>query len=94
MIIDNPLNEPLALSGPFTLEISRLACAPQSSGHGCGHYHGFWPFLRMMGMGKTLSGFSSEFMGSIRSAVQKRQPAQSQVLISGCADYSAYAHVW
>ena len=94
MTIDNPLNEPLALSGPFTLEISRLACATQANGHGCAYHHGFWPFLRMMGMGKTLSGFSSEFIASIRSAVDKRQPAQSQVLISGCADYSAYAHVW
>jgi SAM-dependent methyltransferase len=94
LIIDNPLNEPLALSGSFTLEISKLACAPQASGHGCAPYHGFWPFLRMMGMGKTLSGFSGEFSAAIRSAVQIRQPAQSQVLISGCADYSAYAHVW
>ena len=94
MTIDNPLNEPLALSGPFTLELSRLACATQTGGYSCAHYHGFWPFLRMIGLGKTLSGFSEEFIASIRSAVQKRQPAQSQVLISGCADYSAYAHVW
>ncbi len=94
MTFDNPLNEPLALSAPFTLELSRLACAPQSCGHGCAHYHGFWPFLRLMGMGKTMSGFSAEFIASIRAATQKRQPAQSQILISGCADYSAYAHVW
>lgn len=56
---------------------------------GCGWYHGLWPYLRLIGMGKTLSGQTQWFVDQIRS---HRGKASLSVLISGCADYSAFAH--
>lgn len=56
----------------------------------CGWYHGFWQYLRLMGMGKTLSGQSDWFLEKIRECDGPRPPS---ILISGCADYSAFAHV-
>jgi SAM-dependent methyltransferase len=56
----------------------------------CAWYHGFWQYLRLIGLGKTLSGQSSWFIDQIRAV--RHQPDLS-ILIMGCADYSAFAHV-
>lgn len=89
-----PLQEPLALSAPWALEMASLGCQPVGHAHACQPYHGFWQYLRLMGMGKTLSGFSEAFLHTLRADMAARPHRPTQVLISGCADCSAFAHVW
>ncbi|HRO35531.1 class I SAM-dependent methyltransferase [Thauera sp.] len=91
--VANPLAEPLIESAPFALEISHLACRGGPGESSCAPYHGFWQYLRLLGLGKTMSGFSAEFATAIRDAARAHAGASFRVLISGCADYSAYAHV-
>jgi SAM-dependent methyltransferase len=88
-----PLAEPVLESAPFALEISRFACRCGAQGDSCQPYHGFWQYLRLLGLGKTMSGFSAEFVAAIRQAAQTHRGPSFRILISGCADYSAYAHV-
>lgn len=68
-------------------------CPEPNQQTSCCHYHGFWQYLRLLGLGKTLSGFSQEFTNAIRQACHSHSAQPLRILISGCADYSAYAHV-
>jgi SAM-dependent methyltransferase len=86
--------EPLELSAPFALEMAHLGCHPVGHPHVCQPYHGFWQYLRLLGMGKTLSGFSADFLQTLHAHLCGHRDRPAQVLISGCADYSAFAHVW
>lgn len=86
-----PVPEPLDESAPLARELAGVTC------RGCGDYHGFWPYMRLMGMGKTLSGQSLLYRRALREEAWRhprngQQPVVS-VLVSGCADYSALAHV-
>lgn len=86
-----PGEEPLMQSARLAYRLSRLCCASP----GCQSYHGFWQYMRLMGLGKTLSGQSEAFKAALitrleRFAGSRRPP---RILISGCADYSALAHV-
>ena len=65
------------------------ACA-QDHCADCAWYHGTWQYLRLLGLGKTLSGQSDWFIAQIRAA---RDTPSLSILILGCADYSAFAHV-
>jgi SAM-dependent methyltransferase len=87
--------EPLAESAPFARQLALAACAQDEHGDGCAPYHGFWQYLRLMGLGKTMSGMSAAFVHGIREVAQARagDGHAARVLISGCADYSAFAHV-
>lgn len=88
--------EPLAESAPFARQLALAACVQDEHGGGCGPYHGFWQYMRLMGLGKTMSGLSAAFVQGIRETVRAAAGAghvPPQVLISGCADYSAFAHV-
>lgn len=83
--------EPLLDSASLAMALAHRHCPPR-----CRAYHGFWQHLRLMKLGKTLSGLSEAFQCEIERAariwpVDPGMPAR--VLISGCADYSAYAHV-
>lgn len=78
------LDEPLAQSVPLARQLAAQHCLD------CGAYHGFWQHMRLMGLGKTLSGQSAHFLRAI-AAFRGTEPLR--VLISGCADYSALAHV-
>lgn len=92
----NSPDEPLALSAAFTRELASALCRCDASGAGCEAYHGLWPYLRLMGIGKTMSGLSSDFLaalGTARAAWAGAPSTPRAVLISGCADYSALAHV-
>jgi SAM-dependent methyltransferase len=84
------IDEPLLDSASLARALAHRHCPPR-----CRAYHGFWQHLRLMKLGKTLSGLSEAFSSAIaREAtswpVNGNPP---KVLISGCADYSAYAHV-
>lgn len=92
----NSPDEPLALSAAFTRELASALCRGGALGAGCEAYHGLWPYLRLMGIGKTMSGLSSDFLAALDAARAAWAVAPSTpraVLISGCADYSALAHV-
>lgn len=78
----------------MALEMARRSCVPAGHPNACAHYHGFWQFLRLLGMGKTMSGFTPEFVAAVRTEALARPDRPIRVLISGCADYSAFAHVW
>lgn len=86
--------EPLEVSAPMALALADSGCRPTGHAHACAPYHGLWQYLRLLGMGKTLSGFSREFVQSIRAEAQAQYDRSAHVLVSGCADYSAFAHAW
>lgn len=77
------VDEPLAESWQSARALAARHCS------GCGWYHGIWQYLRLIGMGKTLSGQGRWYLDRI--ALHRKRPNVS-VLISGCADYSAFAH--
>ncbi len=86
------VEEPLEASAGIARRLAVRHCAPA-----CRAYHGLWQFLRLMALGKTMSGLSAAFLDEIRSEAS-RWPVdlpyrRARVLVSGCADYSAYAHV-
>lgn len=76
--------EPLAESAPLALALSHKFCSK------CSWYHGFWQYLRLLGVGKTLSGQAIFFEETIKNACAK---PNLDILISGCADYSMLAHI-
>lgn len=81
---DHSVQEPLEESAPLAARWAHQHC------DGCGWYHGFWQHMRLMGMGKTLSGLPYLFQQSVS---HWRDQQGASVLISGAADYSALAHV-
>ena len=90
-IVDAP-EEPLSRSAPLARELASACCAPE-----CAAYHGLWQYLRLAGMGKTMSGLSRHYIDATRQCAAQWDAAVTsaprRVLISGCADYSALAHV-
>jgi SAM-dependent methyltransferase len=77
------VREPLDETWQHSLNLANSHCQD------CGWYHGLWPYLRVIGAGKTLSGQSRWFLEQLR---RHRSKEGVKVLISGCADYSAFAH--
>jgi len=78
------LDEPLLESALLAQQYAKHYCKK------CAWYHGFWQYLRLLGIGKTLSGQSQFFS----ETVQKKSAIPNlNILISGCADYSMLALV-
>ena len=94
---DEALDEPLAESARLARDLARTHCGDHPDGYTCRAYHGFWQYLRLMGLGKTLSGLSGRYVAEIAAFFEDRKRHRGEgarsVLISGCADYSALAHV-
>jgi hypothetical protein len=92
--------EPLAESASWAREVAGRCCNDDHdfpATPACRAYHGFWQTLRLMGLGKTLSGMPERYLAELASFLDEwnlgghdRAP---RILISGCADYSALAHV-
>ena len=80
----HPLTEPLSQSFAWAHDCAQAHCPD------CAWYHGTWQYLRLLGLGKTLSGQSEWFLQQIRAV---RDTPSLSILILGCADYSAFAHV-
>jgi hypothetical protein len=79
--------EPLELSAPLARQFAAESCrADPASGESCAWYHGFWQYLRLLGMGTTPAGHSDLFRQAFAGA-----PASAQVLIAGGADYGMLA---
>lgn len=95
----SPVVEPLTLSAPLSRRLAATCCKPPPDGQGdsCESYHGLWPYLRIMGLGKTLSGLGDRFVEAIQSCADEWRewaPGRTpRVLVSGSADYSMLAHV-
>ena len=92
------VDDPQEVSASFTRELSTFCCTqPSASGPGCAAHHGFWPYMRLMGLGKVLSGQSVLYLQAIEALVEQWNGLPSgqtpRVLISGCVDYCMLAHV-
>lgn len=89
-------HEPLEASASFTRELATACCESDTEGQGCGAYHGFWPYMRLMGLGKTLSGQADLYREAIQDAALQWQrnaaAAPRHVLVSGSVDYCILAH--
>ena len=92
MIREDELQEPLIESAPLAHRMAQTLCVPISDpGETCAWYHGFWQFLRAMGLAKTSGGQAAFLVDTLRSLI--RSQAARRVLVSGSADYSMPAHV-
>jgi hypothetical protein len=91
------VDEPLAKSAPYARKLARGSCADAAVNRTCEPYHAFWQYMRLMGLGKTLSGQSARYLSTLeqfaRESAGRRAASPARVLISGCADYSLLAHV-
>lgn len=87
----NGVAEPLAEAAVLARKWSAQCCTD------CHAYHGFWPFMRLMGLGKTLSGMPELYLKGMTehflNHLKESGGTPVRVLISGCADASALAHV-
>src|SRR5262249_11259435 len=86
------LPEPIIESAPIAHDVAQRLCIrdPVIS-ETCAWYHGFWQYLRVMGLNKTSVGHGTFFIDTLRSL--RPRDATPRVLVSGSADYSMPAHV-
>lgn len=85
--------EPLLLeSAPLAWRLAPGLCRKDpASGESCAWIHGFWQYLRLLGLASTPSLHVSFFSDALASLA--RGSAAPRVLISGAADYSMLARV-
>jgi SAM-dependent methyltransferase len=90
------VEEPLAESAARARALAAAHCDADGGATSCRAYHGFWQHLRLMGLGKTLSGMPGRYLAEMASFLddwrRSGRAGAPRVLISGCADYSAAAH--
>ena len=83
--------EPLAESAPVSRRLAQEHCRPRpGGGETCAWYHGFWQYLRLMGLAKTSGGQATFLFETLRGLA--RAGESPKVLVSGSADYSMPAH--
>jgi SAM-dependent methyltransferase len=83
------LDEPLELSAPLARRLAPQLCRKDpKTGESCAWYHGFWQYLRLLGLGTTPAGHADFFFKAFES-VKSRRP---RVLIAGGADYAMFAY--
>lgn len=86
------LEEPVLESAPLARQLApRLCRTDPATGASCAWNHGFWQYLRALGMVTTPqhhADFFAQALGKVDSG-----SATPRVLISGAADYSMLAHV-
>lgn len=92
------LNEQLPTVASLARALSSVTCAPGDGVMDCGAHHGIWPYLRLLGLAKSMSGMSAEFIEALREvgAAWAKETVGSQVravLVSACVDHTALAHV-
>ena len=85
------VEEPLALSAPLARELAQRLCRTDpASGECCVWYHGFWQYLRLLGLAMTAALHTDFYRPALQSAT-RRGPVR-RVLISAAADYCTLAH--
>lgn len=77
--------EPLNQSCDWMAASARWACRD-----GCAWYHGTWQWLRLLDLVSNPSWHGEFFRRTLRDACAGVE--RPRVLVSGCADYSMYAH--
>lgn len=83
--------EPLSESALLAHRLAKEHCrADAATGEPCAWYHGFWQFMRLMGLAKTSGGHANFLAEELRAAA--RSGDFPRLLISGSADYSMAAH--
>lgn len=86
------IDEPLELSAPIAREAAGRLCGHDPlSGGTCAWYHGFWQYVRLLGLGASPSVHAKRLLPALRSLAQTGDHAR--LLISGAADYSMLATV-
>jgi SAM-dependent methyltransferase len=84
--------EPLEESAPLARRLAPSLCRRDpATGESCAWTHGFWQYLRLMGLASGPGRHEKFFRGAF-DRVEARSGAP-RVLISGTADYSMLAHV-
>lgn len=84
--------EPLALSAPLARQLAPQLCQKDAvSGEDCSWNHGFWQYLRLLGLITTPRHHADFFRQAFAGVAGDAGPPR--VLISGAADYSMLAHV-
>jgi SAM-dependent methyltransferase len=85
------VDEPLDESAPVARALAARHCVPDTPGReGCAWYHGFWQYLRLLGLAKTSGGHIDFLVDSLAIAARE---GSARVLVSGTGDYSMPAHV-
>jgi SAM-dependent methyltransferase len=89
--LPSTFTEPLADSAPVAHELAAKLCMIETaSGESCAWYHGFWQYLRLLGLSKTSGGHSSFLLSALHEFACAGDG--SRVLVCGTADYSMPAH--
>lgn len=84
------LVEPLTVSCDLLAAVAPWTCRG-ADGDRCDWYHGSWQYLRLLDLVSNPTWHSSYLLDTLRTLFSGR--CQVRVLVSGCADYSTYAHV-
>ena len=86
------IDEPLELSAPLARELAPKLCRRDpATGESCEWNHGFWQYLRLMGLAATPADHAEFFEQAFQLvANENRNP---RVLISGAVDYCMLAHL-
>jgi hypothetical protein len=82
--------EPLSRSCDWIAVSARWTCR-WDAGTQCAWYHGSWQWLRLLDLVSNPSWHGDFFGPTLRVACSGL--VRPRVLVSGCADYSMYAHV-
>jgi SAM-dependent methyltransferase len=86
------VEEPLILSAPIAKAMAEHTCGSDPLTRGsCAWYHGFWQYIRLLGLGAAPSVHSAFLLPTLRRLATTGE--FGRVLISGSADYSMLAHV-
>ncbi len=84
------LSEPLAESSAWLDAVAPWTCR-REDGDDCSWYHGSWQYLRLLNLVSSPGWHADFFVEALRRQTEDRDGVS--VLVSGCADYSMYAHV-
>ena len=86
------LEEPLVEGALLACDAAPRWCRTEpGGGENCAWYHGLWPSLRALGIGTSPAVHAPMMLSALGALARERR--HSRVLISGCADYSLFAHV-
>lgn len=85
------LREPLELSAPLARRLAPQLCRKDPANEeNCSWYHGFWQYLRLMGLAVTPAHHADFYRRAFQPVTGAGTP---RVLVSGTTDYSMLAHV-
>ena len=86
------VDEVLTISAPIARAMAEQLCVKDPLSEGtCAWYHGFWPYMRLLGLGAAPSVHARGLIPVLTALAQTGD--YQKVLISGAADYSMLAHV-